>query len=225
MITRPRSYRLLPLLIVGAVLCSLPAGAQPSGDPAVAPVRASLAQPKLWGRDYPLLIASIPGWARIGEKTIFVAPDVIYGGTPFHTREEAEKRAEELRRALAGTSTPLSPEFARIAEQARGAVAEKVGVHRYGLDNSYRVIVGMGLDLIPPELRVVEVQRLLDRQGTVRREVEDGGGEHRPVVFTGVAWSDGALIYQTSNYAPTPGQVVRVVLSTPVALRAVTEKP
>jgi hypothetical protein len=219
-----RLYRVLPLLAAGAIVWSSPATAQTPREP-VAQMRASLAQQQLWGRDYPLLIASIPAWVRIQEKTIVVAPDVVFGGTPFSTIEEAEKHAQDLRRALAEVPKPLSPDFASIAEQAKGRVAERVGVHRYGGDNSYRVIIGFGLNLLPPDLHAVEVERLLGKEEAVKRDVEDGGGEHRPVVFTTHVWAGGALLYQTSNYAPTPDQIVRVILNVPVALRALAEKP
>jgi len=84
-------------------------------------------------------------------------------------------------------------------------------------------VIGRGLELLPAALSIAEVQRVLGQEESVQREVEDGGGEHRPVVFTSHVWAGGALVYQTSNYAPAPDQVVRVVLSVPSALLAVAE--
>jgi len=213
----------LALCAIGTLIGSPRAISQTPRDAAVAQVRTSLARRELWGRDYPLLIASIPGWARIREKTVIVAADVVIGGTPFATPEEAEKRARALREALAAAPDALRSDFARIAGQAVEAAAAKVGVHRYGADNSYRVIVGLGIDLLPPSLRLAKVERVHGKRRTVEREVVDGG-EYRPIVLTGYVYAGGALVYQTSNYAPIPGQVVRVVLSVPAAFQALVEK-
>ena len=227
MIARLSLCPVLALLAAGALTAPMAVKAQTPQDAGTAAMRASLGQRQLWGRDYPLLIASLPAWAQIQEKTVTVAADVIFGGTRFATREEADKRAGELRRALSVAPSKLSPSFARIAGEAGNAVAaaERVGIHRYGTDNSYRVVIGLGLSMLPPELKIVEVRRLLGKELAVKSDVEDGGGEYRPIIYATHVWDGGALLYQTSNYAPTPDQVVRVVLSVPVALRAVEEKP
>jgi hypothetical protein len=226
MIARLRLRLVLPLLAGGALLWS-PASAQaPRGpaDPAVASARTSLAQRALWGRDYPLLVASIPAWAQAQEKTVIVTPDVIIGGTPFRSAAEAEKRARTLRTALAQASpgTSLAPDFAAAAREAKTA-AVRVEVRRYGTDGSYRTVIGRGLELLPAALTIADAQRVLGKEESVQREVEDGGGEHRPVVYTSHVWGGGAVVYQTSNYAPTPEQVARVVLSVPSARRALAE--
>jgi hypothetical protein len=214
--------RLALALLAGAVFVLPPALAQAPADSASGPVRAGLVQRELWGRDYPLLIRSIPAWAQIQEKTILIAPDVIIGGTPFRTAAEAERPANRLRTALAQAPAALGPDFATAAREA-GTGAAKIEVRRYGGDGSYRVVIGRGLGFLPAELTIAAVQRVLGKEESVRREVEDGGGEHRPVVYTSHAWGGGALIVQTSNYAPAPDQVVRVVLGVPSAMRAVSE--
>lgn len=216
----PRSA--LSVLAAGALLWSAAAFAQPR-DPA-GPMRAGLARPGLWGRDYAVLVASIPGWARLQEKTVVVAPDVVIGGSPFRSREEAEAQAEALRKALYEPHARLTPLFARLAGQAAGVAASKVSVERYGGGASYRVVVGLGLNLLPADLRLSDVERAVGKAEEVKREVDDTGGERRPLVLTGHVHAGGALVYQASNYAPDPDQVVRVVLNIPAALRALTEE-
>lgn len=221
MTARLRIGLALSLLAAGA-LVSAHAAAQAPADPAIGVVRTSLGRRALWGRDYPLLIASLPAWAQAQEKTILVAHDLILGGTPFRSPAEAERRARTLRAARARAAYPLSPDFAAAAREAKPAES-RVEVRRYGTDRSYRTVIGRGLELLPPALSIAEVQRVLGQEESVQREVEDGGGEHRPVVFTSHVWAGGAIVYQTSNYAPAPDQVVRVVLSVRLALRAVAE--
>jgi len=221
MITRLRLGLTLPLIVTSA-LVSAHAFAQQPSNPAAGLMRTSLGQRALWGPDYSLLIASIPAWAQAQEKTILIAPDLIIGGTPFRSAAEAEKRARTLRAALARATYSLGPDFAAAAREAKPA-ADKVEVRRYGTDGSYRTVIVRGVEFLPPKLTLAEVQGVLGKEGSVKREVEDGGGEHRPIVYTSHVWAGGAVIYQTSNYAPTPDQVVRVILNVPSALRAIGE--
>jgi len=88
------------LLLIGSLVISSPGISQSTKQSVIAQLGMALAQRSLWGRDYAALIASIPGWARIQEKTIVIAPDVLFGGTPFGSREEAETHAERLAAAL-----------------------------------------------------------------------------------------------------------------------------
>jgi hypothetical protein len=209
-------------LIAASALVSAHAFAQRPAEPAVGLVRTSLGQRALWGPDYALLIASVPAWAQAQEKTILIAPDLIIGGTPFRTAAEAEKQARTLRAALARATYSMGPDFAAAARAAKPG-ADQVEVRRYGTDGSYRTVIGRGVEFLPPALTMAEVQRVLGKEQSVKRDVEDGGGEHRPVVYTSHVWAGGALLYQTSNYAPAPDQVVRVVLNVPSALRALSE--
>jgi hypothetical protein len=221
MTARVRFGLAVPLIAASALVAAHVFAAAPA-EREVALMRTSLSQRALWGPDYSLLIASIPAWAQAQEKTILIAPDLIIGGTPFRSAAEAEKRAAALRAALVRTSYSLGPDFAAAAREAKPA-ADRVEVRRYGTDGSYRTVIGRGVGFLPPTLSLAAVQSVLGKEASVKREVEDGGGEHRPVVFTSHAWAGGAVVYQTSNYAPTPDQVVRVVLNVQPALRAIAE--
>jgi hypothetical protein len=211
----------LPLL-AAATLVSACAFAQTPAEPKGGLMRASLGQRALWGPDYSLLIASLPAWAQAQEGTILIAPDVIIGGTPFRSAAEAEKQARALRAALARPSYSLSPDFAAATRDAKPA-AEKVEVRRYGTDKSYRTVISRGVQFLPTTLTMDQVRSALGKEQSVKREVEDGGGEHRPIVYTDHIWAGGAVIFQTSNLGPTPDHVVRVVLSVPAAVQAIAE--
>jgi hypothetical protein len=227
MLPRVRFHLVLPLA-AASFLAWWPALAQKptrdAGAAAVALVRTALSQRGLWGRDHPLLIASIPAWARSDEKTIIVAADAIIGGTPFRTRQEAEKRAAALRQALAATQTRRRGSLAGDAAQAAGAAADRVSVRRYGGDESYRAVIGLGLDLLPATTTMDEVRRVLGKEEAVRRDVEESR-EARPLVLGSHVYAGGAIVYQTSNFTPHADQVFRVVLGIPAALRAVAEVP
>jgi hypothetical protein len=212
------------VLLTALVVVSSPAIAQAPEDEAVAQIRTSLSQRSLWGRDYPLLIASIAGWVRIGERKITVAPDVVFGDTPYRTREEAETYAKLLAAALVERPATLSSTFASIAEEGRGALTGRVGVRPFNNGDSYRVTVGFGLNFLPI-LRIAEVQRILGREQAIRREVDDRGGERRPLVFTAYVYAGGAELFQTSNYAPSADQVVRAVFDTSLSFRAIGGTP
>jgi len=227
MLPRVRLRLALPLAAASFLAGWQALAQKPTRDPgaaAVALVRTALSQRDLWGRDHPLLIASIPAWARSDEKTVIVAADAIIGGTPFRTREEAEKRATALRQALAATHARRGGGLAGDAAQAAGAAADRVSVRRYGLDESYRAVIGLGLDLLPATTTMDEVRRVLGKEEAVRRDVEESR-EARPLVLGSHVYAGGAIVYQTSNFTPHADQVFRVVLGIPAALRAVAEVP
>lgn len=213
---------LYTLLSFGTLAMVSPAIAQSSKQSAIAQLRMSLAQRSLWGRDYAALIASIPGWARIQEKTIVVAPDMVFGGTPFQSREEAEAHAKRLAAALSEQPPTLAPDFERAASEGRKALVGKIAARPYG-GNSYRVVLGVGFNFLP-DLMIAEVQRSLGKESEIRQEIDDSG-DRRPIVYTGHVYSHGAEIFQLSNYAPASDQVVRVILEISSALEAIGGTP
>jgi hypothetical protein len=165
-----------------------------------------------------MLIASIPGWAHIQEKTISVAPDVVFGGTGFRSQEEAETQARNLAASLEQPRT-LAPDFGDAAAQGRTGLAGKIAARPYNRGASYRVTLAFGSNFLP-DLRIAEVQRALGKEESVSTEVEDIG-EGRPIVYTNYLYAGGALIFKLSNYAPEPDQVSRVVLDIPSSFEAI----
>jgi hypothetical protein len=192
--------------------------AQSTNPKVITQVRMSLAQRSLWGRDYAALIASIPGWARIQEKTIVIAPDVVFGGTPFRSREEAETHAERLAAALEQPEA-LAPNFEHAAVEGRRALAGKIAARPYSGGESYRVVLGVGSNFLP-ELTIADVQRILGKEEAIRSETEEVG-DGRPIVYTAYVYFDGTVIFKSSNYAPRPDQVVQVVLDISSSLEAI----
>jgi hypothetical protein len=225
MLARPCIRPVVVLLAASTSFLILSVSAQTPETPDVVQIRVSLTQRGLWGQDYPLVIASIPAWAGIQENQIVVASDVIIGGTPYPTLEAARTQADALRVALTRSLPPLRPAFARGAEQGRQFAASKISASRYGGDESYRVIIGLGLHLLPLDLLISDVRGIVGREQVERRDIEGGAGERRPIVYNSHIYVGGALIYQSSSYAPAPDQVVRVVLSIQPALRAIAVEP
>jgi hypothetical protein len=207
------------ILLIGGLVIGSPGMAQSTKQSAITQLRMGLAQRSLWGRDYAALIASIPGWARVQERTIVIAPDVVFGGTPFRSREEAETQARRLAAALEQPQT-LAPDFEYEAAVGRRALAGKIAARPYGGGESYRVVLGFGSNFLPV-LTIEDVQRIFGREEAIRTEVKDFGRDARPIVYTGYVYFDGAVIFQTSNYAPAPDQVVRVVLDLSSSFEAI----
>jgi hypothetical protein len=207
------------VLLIGSIGFCSPGMAQSSPGAAVAQVRTVLAQRSFWGRDYPLLIASIPGWARIQEKNIVIAPDVIFGGTPFRALEEAETQAKSLAASVAADQT-VAGDFVELAAQGRRELPGKIASRPYKRGASYRVVVGLGSDFLRQDLTITEVQRILGKEEKVGTETEDVG-EGRPIIYTDYVYAGGALIFRLSSYAPAPDQVFRIVLDIPSSMEAI----
>lgn len=206
------------VLAIGTLAITSAAMAQAPKQLAITQLRAALLQRPLWGRDYTTLVASISGWAQIQEKTIIVAPDVVFGGTSFRGREEAEAQARKLAGSLERPRT-LAPDFMDAAAEGRTDLGGKITARPYSRGASYRVTVGFGSNFLPADLRIAEVQRKLGKEEAVTTEIEDIG-EGRPIVYTNYIYADGALIFKLSNYAPAADQVFRVMLDIPSSVEA-----
>jgi hypothetical protein len=213
-----RVLRAGSVLLIGSVVNCSPGMAQSTKESAIAQLRMALAERALWGRDYAVLIASIPGWARLQERTIIITPDVVFGGTPFRSREEAETQARSLAAYIEQAQTPAR-DFVNAAVEGRKAISGKIGSGPYSRGASYRVVLDLGSNFLP-NLTIAEVQRTLGKEEAIRSEAEDFG-EGRPLVYTNYVYADGALIFQLSNYAPAPDQVFRVVLDISSSLEAI----
>lgn len=212
------------LFLFGAIV---PVASAPSGSTelqSAAIVRASLVDRSLWGRDYGTLLASIPGWARVGERRIIIAPNMIFGETSFRTKEEAASRAKELSAALMQGTSQFPPELKALMEGGPKAADKGVEVRPYQGGESYRVVVGYGRNPLAETLNIESVRQALGEPQDIKRSV-DTGGERRPLETTTYVYAGGAAAFVTSNYGATNDQVVQVILDVPAAVQAIGGTP
>jgi hypothetical protein len=212
---RVQAIGALGVLLVPA-MCPRPAGAQQTPAPRGGLLRIALLHRELWGAGYPQLVRSVGAWQAAGEQRIIVAPDLIIGANPYKSEAEAARGAAQFRAALAKPVTGAG-EFRTFAAAATPGT---IAVRRYGLDGSYRVTLAPAGPAFAPGLRLGVVEKLLGKPERVTVETKaDENSERRPLTLTDHVYAGGALVYQTSNYAPAPDSVFRVVLQVPATLR------
>jgi hypothetical protein len=175
----------------------------------------------LWGKDFPALLAHLRAWSGAREPSILVFADHVAGATPFRTAEEAQRRLEDLSKAMTERPAPVPP-FVEMLQGVKMAPF-RADVSRLPDDRSYRLAwTGVGLEFLAKGLTVTTVHQTLGAPESVRREAvpEPEGGEKPPVILTLHRYARGAVVFAESDWSP-PGTVDRVLLDVAAASAAV----
>ena len=88
-------------IIAISILAGLGASAQPNPSPAKRTIDAILSDPTLWGKDFPLALASLQSWPEAGERSVLIFQNRIVGATTPKTRQEAEQKAKKVTEVMA----------------------------------------------------------------------------------------------------------------------------
>ncbi|MFN2576184.1 MAG: hypothetical protein ABR607_00675 [Pyrinomonadaceae bacterium] len=169
-----------------------------------------LTDPALWGKGFPSALATLPAFARAGEKQVIIFHDRMLGGTKFRDREEADQQARRLSDAL--KSMNASPRSAKLkAYLGQRDVRLRPEVVLLADDRSYRV-AAMGQELLPARLMISDVRKRLGKEERITTELLDDGTERRPVILTLHHYAGGAIIFAESDWSPIVGSVDRVFL-------------
>ena len=167
-------------------------------------VKEILADPQLWAKDFPTVLANISSWAQV-EQRIAIFPTRALGTTPYRTSAEAERVGAILRSSL------------RPNDQ------QKASVVPWFEDDSFRVVVGDGeMQLLPRNLSLETVKKRLGQPESVTPIAITGNTERRPVVLLLYSYAGGAVVYAEDTYSPVPGMVNRVFLDVNSVIRAMS---
>jgi hypothetical protein len=186
-----------------------------------------LTAPGVWGENFPAALAHLQAWARVNERTVLVFPDQVVGGTPFITQEEAQRLADELRRALNLPRPQSRPEFSEVFKQysANQSIPFNVEAVYFGDDDSYRVAWMTSPEgFMNPSLTFDTIEKLIGQPEEIRTEVVETQGERRPVVLTLHTYAGGAVIFAESDLSPRPGFVDRAILDVRALMSAVFQE-
>ena len=165
----------------------------------------------LWGKGFPSALATLPAFARAGEKQVWIFRDRVVGGTKFSNREEADRQARRLSDALKSMQN-TSPRSAKLkAYLGQGVEPLRSEVVLFPDDRSYRV-AAMGNDFLPERLMMSDVRKRLGKEERTTTELLDDGTDRRPVILTLHHYAGGAIIFAESDWSPIAGSVDRVFL-------------
>jgi hypothetical protein len=215
-------------IIAISMLAGLGARAQPGPSPAKPTIDAILTDPTLWGKDFPLALASLQSWPEAGERSVLIFQNRIVGGTTPKTREEAEQKAKKVTEVMATKQFKPKPEFEAMFKDSApspDAVLKTEVLARFQDDDSMRVTTTRPeAQFLAPNLTVATVQKQLGAPEKVEQQVIQTEGDRRPVILTLYRYADGAVTFAESDIAAVPGAVDRVLLDAPAVINAIQAK-
>ena len=215
-------------IVAIAMLACVEANAQSSPTPSKPTLDAIFSDSTLWGKDFPIALASLQSWPAAGERSVVVFQNRIVGGTPLKTREEAEQTSKKVAEAMATMEFKPKPRFEAmfkdVAPQLAAPLKTEI-ISRFQDDDSVRVAsTRPDAQFLAPNLTMAAVQKRLGPPEKVEQQVIHGEGERRPVVLTLYRYADGAVTFAESNIAVRPGMVDRVLLDVPTVVNAIQAK-
>jgi hypothetical protein len=214
-------------IVATSMLACMVARAQPSPAPSKPTLSSILSDRTLWGKDFPLALASLQSAHEVGERRVAIFPTRIVGGTAFKTREDAEQTSRTLTEAMAAREFKPKPEFEAMFRAIGPRPAELLKaeiIPAFADDDSIRVAwTRPEAEFLPPKLTVAAVQKRLGPPEKVETEVIQSEGERRPTVLTLYRYADGAVSFAESDIAAQPGLVDRVLLDAPAVMSTLFE--
>jgi hypothetical protein len=212
-------------IIVISIFSCTDGMAQTSSTQSKPTLTTILTDSNLWGKDFPLALASLNGWAEAGQRSVAIFRDRIVGGKPFKTREEAEQTSKKMSDLMETKQFNPKPEFEAMFKgiASKSAVPLKTEIiSRFQDDDSVRVAYSRAdAEFLAPNLTIAIVQERLGRPQKVEQEVIQSEGDRRPVILTLYRYADGAVSFAKSDIAAQPEMVDRVLLDVPAVVNAI----
>ena len=184
-----------------------------------------LGERNLWGKDFPLVLLSLPNWNQIGDRRVAVFSNRIVSAVSHKTRDEAQQSIRKLDVLLA--AAPSVEANAALAPLLKGVSLKQPVRLRAEIvspfidDDSIRIaITRPGAQFLSPNLTVAEVRKRLGTAEKITQEVQQNPTERRPVVLTLHHYANDAVVFAEADIAPKPGLVDRVILDVPTITTA-----
>ena len=205
------------IIILTVLGLTLAAAAPGRGRPAGAPasLESILAEPTLWGRDFPEALAHLKDWARVGERTVAIFSGQVAGTIPYRSNEDARRTAGNLAPGRRAVRPALQDKAASWLKEAwrRPARAFRAEIGQSLDDDTYRVAqVADGVELLPPALNMAQVRRRIGPPEQTAVEIVHAEGDRRPVDLTLHRYAGGRVVFVETDLVPEPGRVDRVLL-------------
>jgi hypothetical protein len=221
---KPYRRFVLGTLSVAASACSPTPqpGANPSttvastsaGAPAPTPLVRMLRDPVIWGRDFPLVIASLPAFEHAGDTAIVVSQSRAVGSRSFESVRVAESAANELARTVAERRGMARQGIAALVDSARRiTMPQATAVPDPEASTTHVGWANPSLQFLMRSLPVATVKNRLGDPERITKLLIDSGGERRPVVLTLYHFANDAVVFAESDWAAKPGLVDRVFLN------------
>lgn len=220
--TRPPRSLVITVLaaLSGAVAIAQPNSPTPAK---VVNVETILTDTKLWGKDFPLALASLPSWSEGGEREVVIFKDRMVASTPLKSRDEAEQASRKIAAAMAVKELKPKAAFQPMlrAVPKIGTALKMEVLPRFADDDSVRLMsTKPNAQFLAPELTAAAVQKQLGPPEKVEQQVIQTEGDRRPVILTLYRYANGDIAFAESDMAPKPGLIDRVLLNAPRIVNA-----
>jgi hypothetical protein len=189
-------------------------------------IRRILSDAKLWGKDFPLVLASLPGFNRAGEKEITVLPNRIVGERRFKSLDEAGREAADVSKYLSSGQNKFRPDFQELFQRGfreRVATLKPQPLNFLDDDTKRVAILSRESQFLAPGLTIATVRQVLGEPEKITREVLDNG-ERRPIILKIHHYAGGAIAFAESNWTTRPGDIDRAFLNVPAVTAAVFQE-
>lgn len=189
-------------------------------------IRRILSDTRLWGKDFPAVLATLPAFNGAGENVITVLPDRIVGERKFKSLDEAGREAENVSKYLNLGQNKFRPEFEPLFERnfRERAITLKPEAFNFLDDDTKRVgVLRRGSQFLAPGLTIATVRKILGEPEKITREVLDNG-ERRPIILKIHHYAGGAIAFAVSNWTTRPGDIDRAFLNVPAVTAAIFQE-
>jgi hypothetical protein len=194
-----------------------------------------LTDTKLWGKDFPKALVTLPQWEHAGEAHIVIMHSQVVSQAGADARKLAPM-AETIN-ATSGVGQPVPrPAFAPMLRDAaptgRPALKAEV-VERFKDDQKPRMVAtAPGAQFLAPQLDLATVIGELGPPAKTATRVIPTEGDRRPITLTEYSYADDSVVFATSDLDPQPEgnptkkKINRAILSVPrVAAEVFQKKP
>lgn len=189
-------------------------------------IRHILSDTRLWGKDFPTVLAALPSFNRAGESRIAVFPDRIVGEHKFKSLEAAGREAENVTKYLNLGQIKFRPEFETLFQRGfreRAATLKPEPLNFLDDDTKRVAVLSRGSQFLAPGLTIATVRRILGEPEKITKELLDNG-ERRPIILKLHHYAGGAIAFAESNWTTRPGDVDRAFLNVPATTAAVFQE-
>jgi hypothetical protein len=208
------------------ILSALAAMAQASPTPSRHTLIEILSDSALWGKNFPMVLASLRSWDQAGQRSVLVFPNRIVGGTPLSSPEKARETSRSIAETMTTRPFKPKPQFQAMFGTSQLTPHLKTEIiARFQDDDSARVVATQpDAQFFAPDLTIDKVKERLGPPEKVEQQVIQSEGDRRPVILTLNRYAGGAVVFAQSDVAARPESVNRVLLDASAVMNAIEAK-
>jgi len=194
-------------------------------------VQQVLANPNIWGKDLPTVLANVSAMRKIGETQVAVFHNSVRSTTGTKL-EQTNAHIAAFQKALNSISPAEKAEY-HFALDCKNTASKPMCASRVAATSEHiskieendvvqLAATSSKLEFLKPDLTIDAVQAELGKPEQVTEQVIQTKYERRPIILKKYQYASGAVVFATSNLKPN-GKLDRVFLSTEAVSKALSK--